>query len=35
MNRKDALDKIKKDFNQFDEIKMIINFIESTNRGII
>ena len=35
LNRKDALEKIKTDLDQSHEIKMIINFVESSNRGII
>ncbi len=35
LNRKDAIDKIKSDLEQTDEIKMIIEFIESSERGII
>ena len=35
LNRSEALQKIKDDFEQSDEIKTIINFIESSNRGII
>lgn len=35
LNRKDALEKIKTDLKQSDEITSIINFIESSDRGII
>lgn len=34
-NRKDALSKIRSDLEQTSEIKMIIDFIESSDRGII
>ena len=35
LNRGDALEKIKTELNQTQEIKEIIEFIESSNRGII
>ena len=35
MNRSDALNKIKSEFTVTDEIKTIIQFIESSDRGII
>jgi len=35
LNRKSALEKIKTDLEQTDEITSIINFIESSDRGII
>lgn len=35
LNRKEALEKIKTDLEQTDEITSIINFIESSDRGII
>ncbi len=35
LNRKEALEKISTELNQTDEIKMIIEFIESSERGII
>jgi UDP-N-acetylglucosamine acyltransferase len=35
LNRKEALEKIKTDLEQTNEITLIINFIESSDRGII
>lgn len=35
LNRGDALKKIKNEISQIDEVKEIVNFIESSSRGII
>jgi UDP-N-acetylglucosamine acyltransferase len=35
LNRKEALNKIKSDFENIDEINTIVNFIETSKRGII
>ncbi len=35
LNRKEALNKIKIDFENIDEIKIILEFIEASERGII